>query len=114
MIADVARPWAGIAEIASQKTGYLNGYRGSRAQRAGYRRYRDGYWYPPAAFGAAITVNLSVTIVLDRPAIPPAALPALLTRTALSGGRISERDRRRHATGVCRRHGRILPNSLIV
>jgi hypothetical protein len=59
VIADVARPWAGIVEIASQKTGYLNGYRGSRAQRAGYRRYRDGYWYPPAAFGAPVAVQRS-------------------------------------------------------
>ncbi|KQV20768.1 hypothetical protein ASC97_28425 [Rhizobium sp. Root1203] len=59
VIADVARPRSDIVEIASQNAGYLNGYRGSRAQRAGYSRCRDGYWYPPAAFGAPVTVQRS-------------------------------------------------------
>ncbi|MBW9112231.1 surface protein [Rhizobium cauense] len=33
-----------------QQAGYLNGYRGSRTERAGTRRASDGYWYPLAAF----------------------------------------------------------------
>jgi hypothetical protein len=115
VIADVARPWAGIVEIASQKTGYLNGYRGSRAQRAGYRRYRDGYWYPPAAFGAAITANLSATIVLDRPAIPARRVARAIDPNGFVGRAHlpSEIDggTQQEYVDVS---GRILPNSLIV
>jgi hypothetical protein len=32
------------------KPGYLNGYRGYRTARTGYRHYSDGYWDPLAAF----------------------------------------------------------------
>lgn len=30
----------------------LNGQRGVKERRKGYRRHSDGYWYPPAAFAA--------------------------------------------------------------
>ncbi len=32
---------------------YYNGHEGYRTRHAGYREY-NGYWFPPAAFGAAV------------------------------------------------------------
>ncbi len=40
-----------MVQYNQQRAGYLNGYRGSRTERAGTRRGPDGYWYPLAAFG---------------------------------------------------------------
>jgi hypothetical protein len=45
-----------ITLVAGKRPGYLGGYRGSRSERRGYRYYRDGYWYPPAAFAAPVVV----------------------------------------------------------
>lgn len=36
-----------------QRRGYYGGYRGYRGYRPGYRSY-NGYWFPPAAFGALL------------------------------------------------------------
>ncbi|TRL39448.1 BA14K family protein [Rhizobium straminoryzae] len=39
----------------AERPGYMNGYRGYRERRPGYR-YQDGFWFPLAAFAAgAIT-----------------------------------------------------------
>lgn len=35
----------------------LNGQRGMKERRKGYRRHSDGYWYPPAAFAAKASGN---------------------------------------------------------
>ena len=35
---------------------YLNGHRGYRDHRRGYR-YHDGYWYPPAAFALGAIIG---------------------------------------------------------
>jgi hypothetical protein len=45
-----------VAFAAGERAGYLGGYRGLRSPRHGYRQYRDGYWYPPAAFAAPVVV----------------------------------------------------------
>lgn len=37
--------------------GYWRGHRGYRYARPGYRRYRDGYWYPLAVFGPTIVIR---------------------------------------------------------
>jgi hypothetical protein len=38
------------------RRGYLNGHRGWRERRHGYR-YHDGYWYPPAAFALGVIIG---------------------------------------------------------
>lgn len=43
---------------------YYNGHRGYRERRAGYR-YRNGFWYPLAAFGAGAIIGGA--IAQDRP-----------------------------------------------
>ena len=37
--------------------GYYHGYRGSHDRRAGYRRGRDGLWYPAAAFALGAIIG---------------------------------------------------------
>lgn len=46
--------WQGDAGPGSS---YYNGYRGYRERREGYRRHRDGWWYPLAAFGAGMIIG---------------------------------------------------------
>lgn len=37
--------------------GYYHGYRGYRDRRPGYRRHRDGLWYPAAAFALGAIIG---------------------------------------------------------
>jgi len=37
--------------------GYYHGYRGYRDRRPGYRRNRDGLWYPAAAFALGAIIG---------------------------------------------------------
>lgn len=37
--------------------GYYHGYRGSHDRRAGYRRGKDGLWYPAAAFALGAIIG---------------------------------------------------------
>ncbi|RCS24291.1 BA14K family protein [Phyllobacterium salinisoli] len=39
------------------RPGYWGGHRGYRYGRYGYRRHRDGWWYPLAAFGAGAVIG---------------------------------------------------------
>jgi Ni/Co efflux regulator RcnB len=39
------------------KGGYYHGYRGARDHRPGYRRGRDGLWYPAAAFALGAIIG---------------------------------------------------------
>ncbi|MGG7516484.1 BA14K family protein [Allorhizobium undicola] len=50
--------------------GYYGGYRGYREFRPGYRRHRDGYWYPLAAFAAGAIIGGAIASQ-PRPAPPP-------------------------------------------
>lgn len=43
------------------RSGYWNGYRGSRYSRPGYRRRNDGWWYPAAAFTAGAMVGAAAS-----------------------------------------------------
>lgn len=53
-----------------ERRGYYRGYRGYRERRPGYR-YRDGYWFPAAAFitgaivGGALTDDRRVVVSSD-------------------------------------------------
>jgi len=37
--------------------GYYHGYRGYRDRRPGYRRHKDGLWYPAAAFALGAIIG---------------------------------------------------------
>lgn len=41
----------------NDRPGYYRGHRGHREHRRGYRRHRDGWWYPLAAFGAGAVIG---------------------------------------------------------
>ncbi|WP_082766226.1 BA14K family protein [Paramesorhizobium deserti] len=43
------------------RPGYWGGHRGYRHYRHGYRRHRDGWWYPLAAFGAGAIIGGAIT-----------------------------------------------------
>ncbi|MBT9368848.1 BA14K family protein [Rhizobium sp. CSW-27] len=56
----------------AERSGYMNGYRGYRDHRPGYR-YHDGFWFPLAAFAAgAITGG---AIQQARPITPDRVRP---------------------------------------
>ncbi len=52
---DQSMPLPGGANVEqvqlNASAGHWHGYRGTRTERPGTRRYSDGYWYPLAAFG---------------------------------------------------------------
>jgi hypothetical protein len=52
-----------------QRARYWNGHRGYRERRPGYR-YRDGYWYPLAAFAAGAIIGGAIASQ-PRPAPVP-------------------------------------------
>ncbi|WP_082519769.1 surface protein [Rhizobium sp. Root1220] len=51
-----------ISNVAMVQSGvgHWHGYRGSRTERPGTRRYADGYWYPFSAFGVAAGTTGSI------------------------------------------------------
>jgi len=46
----VKRPGPHLVQKKETVRHMLNGHRGMKERRQGYRRHSDGYWYPPAAF----------------------------------------------------------------
>jgi hypothetical protein len=44
------------------KYGKWRGHRGYRVQRPGYRRHRDGFWYPRAAFTVRVAPGVRVRV----------------------------------------------------
>jgi hypothetical protein len=44
------------------KYGNWRGHRGYRAQRPGYRRHSDGYWYPRSAFTVRVAPRVVVRV----------------------------------------------------
>ena len=55
-----------------ERARYWNGHRGYRERRAGYR-YRNGYWYPLAAFAAGAIIGGAIAQPRAVPVAPRAA-----------------------------------------
>lgn len=53
--------------ITSQSRGELNGFKGYRHHRTGYKKHTDGWWYPEAAFEPGAQAD-SNTIKLKKAA----------------------------------------------
>jgi len=61
-----------LAEIASQThgRGILNGYKGYRHHRPGYKRHTDRWWYPQAAFETTAVPEIDNKTVKTKAALP--------------------------------------------
>jgi len=52
----------------SHDFGMLNGYKGYRHHRPGFRRHKDGWWYPKEAFNDASNINKTSVKQQNTPA----------------------------------------------